>query len=95
MQSPASVYSMIHRLEQKNNRKSKAERIKAYMLEVGQIVEGKVTGLTGFGAFVALPDGKSGMVHISEVSNVSFSILAASTCFERSAISLLLLAACA
>ena len=40
------------------------------MLEVGQIVEGKVTGLTGFGAFVALPDGKSGMVHISEVSNV-------------------------
>ena len=40
------------------------------MLEVGQIVEGKVTGLTGFGAFVALPDGKSGMVHISEVSSV-------------------------
>ena len=40
------------------------------MLEVGQIVEGKVTGLTNFGAFVALPDGKSGMVHISEVSNV-------------------------
>ena len=40
------------------------------MLEVGQILEGKVTGLTGFGAFVALPDGKSGMVHISEVSNV-------------------------
>ena len=70
MQSPASVCSMIHRLEPKNNRKSKAERIKAYMLEVGQIVEGKVTGLTGFGAFVALPDGKSGMVHISEVSNV-------------------------
>ena len=40
------------------------------MLEVGQIVEGKVTGLTGFGAFVALPEGKSGMVHISEVSTV-------------------------
>lgn len=40
------------------------------MLEVGSIVEGKVTGLTGFGAFVSLPDGKSGMVHISEVSNV-------------------------
>lgn len=40
------------------------------MLEVGQIVEGIVTGLTTFGAFVALPDGKSGMVHISEVSNV-------------------------
>ena len=38
------------------------------MLEVGSIVDGKVTGLTGFGAFVSLPDGKSGMVHISEVS---------------------------
>lgn len=39
------------------------------MLEIGQIVEGKITGLTNFGAFVSLPDGKSGMVHISEVSN--------------------------
>ena len=38
-------------------------------LEVGTILEGTVTGLTNFGAFVALPDGKSGMVHISEVSN--------------------------
>ena len=38
------------------------------MLEIGSIVEGKVTGLTGFGAFVSLPDGSSGMVHISEVS---------------------------
>ncbi len=39
------------------------------MLEIGKIVEGKITGLTAFGAFVSLPDGKSGMVHISEVSN--------------------------
>ncbi len=39
------------------------------MLEIGTIVEGKITGLTAFGAFVSLPDGKSGMVHISEVSN--------------------------
>ncbi len=39
------------------------------MLEVGQILEGKVTSLTSFGAFVSLPDGKSGMVHISEVSD--------------------------
>ncbi len=38
------------------------------MLEIGTIVEGRVTGLTGFGAFVSLPDGSSGMVHISEVS---------------------------
>lgn len=37
-------------------------------LEVGNIVEGKVTGITKFGAFVELPEGKTGMVHISEVS---------------------------
>ena len=37
-------------------------------LAVGSIVEGKVTGITKFGAFVALPEGKSGMVHISEVA---------------------------
>ena len=39
------------------------------LLEVGTIVEGKVTGITKFGAFVSLPEGKSGMVHISEVAN--------------------------
>ena len=38
-------------------------------LAVGAILEGKVTGITKFGAFVALPEGKSGMVHISEVAN--------------------------
>lgn len=38
-------------------------------LAVGEILEGKVTGITKFGAFVALPEGKSGMVHISEVAN--------------------------
>ena len=38
-------------------------------LAVGAIVEGKVTGSTKFGAFVALPEGKSGMVHISEVAS--------------------------
>jgi len=38
-------------------------------VEVGSIVEGKVTGVKKFGAFVQLPDGKTGMVHISEVSN--------------------------
>ena len=40
-----------------------------FMVEVGEIYEGKVTGLTDFGAFVALPDGETGMVHISEVAN--------------------------
>ena len=39
------------------------------LLEVGTIVEGKVTGISKFGAFVSLPGGKSGMVHISEVAN--------------------------
>ena len=37
-------------------------------LEVGAILDGKVTGITKFGAFVALPGGKSGLVHISEVA---------------------------
>ena len=37
-------------------------------LEVGSILEGKVTGITKFGAFVELPGGKVGMVHISEVA---------------------------
>ncbi|MDO4458662.1 MAG: S1 RNA-binding domain-containing protein [Clostridia bacterium] len=36
--------------------------------EVGGIYEGKVTGITKFGAFVDLGESKSGMVHISEVS---------------------------
>lgn len=35
---------------------------------VGSIVEGKVTGITKFGAFVALPEGRSGLVHISEIA---------------------------
>ena len=37
-------------------------------LEVGSILEGKVTGITKFGAFVELPGGKVRMVHISEVA---------------------------
>ena len=38
-------------------------------VEVGSIVEGKITGVKKFGAFVLLPGGETGMVHISEVSN--------------------------
>ena len=37
-------------------------------LTVGAIVEGKVKSLTKFGAFVTLPDGSTGMVHISEIA---------------------------
>ena len=36
--------------------------------DVGSILEGKVTGITKFGAFVELPGGRTGMVHISEVA---------------------------
>lgn len=36
---------------------------------VGEVVEGTVTGITNFGAFVQLPEGKSGLVHISEISH--------------------------
>lgn len=37
-------------------------------IEQGSVVKGKVTGLTDFGAFVELEGGKTGMIHISEVS---------------------------
>lgn len=37
--------------------------------DVGKIYEGKVTGITKFGAFVDIGDGVTGMVHISEVAN--------------------------
>lgn len=37
--------------------------------EIGTILEGEVTGLTKFGAFVDLGEGESGMVHISEVAS--------------------------
>ncbi len=39
-------------------------------LEIGSVVEGVVTGVMGFGAFVDLPEGKSGLIHISEISSV-------------------------
>lgn len=38
-------------------------------VNIGDIVEGKVTGLTNFGAFVKLTTGEVGMVHISEVAS--------------------------
>lgn len=38
------------------------------LVEVGNIVEGKVAGITNFGAFIQLPDGKTGLVHISEIA---------------------------
>lgn len=38
-------------------------------LTVGAVLEGKVKSITNFGAFIQLPENKTGMVHISEVSN--------------------------
>lgn len=37
-------------------------------IEVGSILDGKVTGITKFGAFVSLPSNRSGLVHISEIA---------------------------
>ncbi|MCE5287243.1 MAG: RNA-binding protein S1 [Pelosinus sp.] len=39
-------------------------------IEIGSVVEGVVTGITNFGAFVELPGGKVGLIHISEVADV-------------------------
>ena len=38
-------------------------------VSVGEVVDGTVTGITNFGAFIQLPGGKSGLVHISEISH--------------------------
>lgn len=38
-------------------------------IEVGSKLQGKITGITNFGAFVELPGGSTGLVHISEVAD--------------------------
>ena len=38
-------------------------------IEIGSEIEGKVTGITNFGAFIELPEGKVGLVHISQVAD--------------------------
>ncbi|WP_085522899.1 S1 domain-containing post-transcriptional regulator GSP13 [Tuberibacillus sp. Marseille-P3662] len=38
-------------------------------VNVGDIVEGKVTGIKPFGAFVAINENQQGLVHISEISH--------------------------
>ena len=39
-------------------------------IEAGSVIEGVITGITNFGAFVELPDNKVGLIHISEVSDI-------------------------
>ena len=38
-------------------------------IEVGGVIEGKITGITNFGAFILLSNGETGLVHISEVAD--------------------------
>lgn len=38
-------------------------------VEIGKVVEGTVTGITNFGAFIQLPDGETGLCHISEIAD--------------------------
>ena len=39
-------------------------------IELGSVQEGVVTGITNFGAFIELPGGVTGLVHISEIAEV-------------------------
>ena len=38
-------------------------------IEIGKVIDGKVTGITNFGAFVEIEEGITGLVHISEVAH--------------------------
>lgn len=57
-------------MESRNERNIEKDEVEKDMQpEVGAIYEGRVTGITKFGAFVSLPDGASGLVHISEIAD--------------------------
>lgn len=55
--------------ELQKNKIEKMEESLIMSIDVNSILQGKITGITNFGAFVSLPEEKSGLVHISEVSN--------------------------
>ena len=55
--------------EHRQRKPAEGETKQGMELQVGSILEGKVTTITKFGAFVALDGGKSGLVHISEIAN--------------------------
>ena len=38
-------------------------------ISVGSILEGSVKSITNFGAFISLPGGRNGLVHISEIAH--------------------------
>jgi S1 RNA binding domain protein len=38
-------------------------------IEIGSEIEGKVTGIANFGAFIELPEGNTGLVHISQIAD--------------------------
>ncbi|HOI38197.1 MAG TPA: S1 RNA-binding domain-containing protein, partial [Bacillota bacterium] len=38
-------------------------------IEVGSVLEGRVTGITRFGAFIDIGEGRTGLVHISEIAD--------------------------
>ncbi len=54
---------------QKRINKTKEEFFIKEDIVVGSIVEGVITGITKFGAFVELPGGSTGLVHISEIAD--------------------------
>ncbi len=51
------------------SKNTKEDAVRSMGLEVGTICNGKVTSIAKYGAFVSLEEGKSGMVHISEISH--------------------------
>lgn len=57
------------------NKIYQGEAKKNMAVEIGKNVQGKVTGLAKFGAFVEIDEGKTGLVHISEVSDPLSKIL--------------------
>jgi S1 RNA binding domain protein len=48
---------------------NKTENPQPQEYSAGELLKGSVTGITSFGAFVKLPDGKEGLVHISEIAS--------------------------
>ena len=61
--------SAVETGEHRQRKPAEGETKQSMELQVGSILEGKVTTITKFGAFVTVEGGKSGLVHISEIAN--------------------------